>query len=537
VGQPASPSTTEEPADPVRTGIARAASILALGNIASRVLGLFREQIIAFKFGASGWVSAFGIAAQIPNTIYDLLVGGMLSAALVPVFSQVAEQEGDEALWALFSRVASLVAVVLGAIVLLLEALAPQVAWLLGGGFEPDLLAVLTQMIQIIAPATLFFGLSGAVTGLLYALKRFAFPTLGAALYNLGIIIAVPLLAGQLTGYSLVVGVVLGSLVQLLVQIPGLRGIRFRPRLDFRDPVLRRILKLYMPIALGLVISSIQVAIDRRLASSTGESSIAWMRDATTLIQLPHGLVAVAISLAVLPTLSRLSAANDLDGYRRTLGQGIRMVLVLIVPATLGLFVLGQPIISLIFEHGEFTAYDTLWTSRALNLYLLGLVFAAVDWPLNYAFYARHDTLTPALVGVLSVGVYLAVALTLVGPWGMLGLVLADSAKHFSHALTMLFVTRRQMGGLSELRLGGTAAKTLAAAGVMAGLMALVLAGLRSATANWASGELLRQLLLVVVTGGVGALAYLGLVSLLRLEEVGLIRSLVARRLRRRNLD
>jgi putative peptidoglycan lipid II flippase len=528
----ASPAATEE-----QGGIARAAGILALGSVASRVLGLVREQIIAFRFGASGWVSAFAIAAQIPNTIYDLLIGGMLSAALVPVFTQVVEQDGDDALWGLFSRVANLVAVVLGVIVLLLEALAPQVAWLIGGGFGPDLLAVLTQMIRIIAPATLLFGLSGVVTGLLYTLKRFSFPTLGAAIYNLGIIIAVPLLAGRFVGYSLVAGVILGSLMQLLVQIPGLRGVRLRFLLDLKHPALRRILTLYMPIALGLVISSVQVAIDRRLASATGDSSVAWMRDATTLIQLPHGLVAVAISLAVLPTLSRLSAGGDREGFLHTLGLGLRMVLVLIVPATLALLVMAGPAVALIFEHGEFSAHDTFWTAWALRYYLAGLIFASIDWPLNYAFYARQDTLTPALVGVLSVGVYLAVALTLMRPLGMLGLVLADSAKHFSHALTMLVLTRRRIGRLTDLRLGVTAGKALLAAGVMAGLMALILKRMSTVVGGWLAGGLLSNLILVGVAGGIGALVYLGLAALLRVEEIGLIREMVGRRLRQASLD
>jgi putative peptidoglycan lipid II flippase len=520
---------------PVETsaGIVQAAGIVAFGSIASRVLGLAREQIIAFKFGASGWVSAFGVAAQIPNTIYDLLIGGMLSAALVPVFAQVAEQEGDEALWLLFSRVASLAAVALGAIVLLLEGLAPQVAWLLGGGFAPDLLAVLTQMIRVIAPATLLFGLSGVVTGLLYALKRFTLPALGAAIYNLGIVIAVPLLAGKVTGYSLVIGVLLGSLMQLLIQSIGLRGVRIRFGLDLKHPALRRILALYLPIALGLVISSAQVAIDRRLASSTGESSIAWMRDATTLFQLPHGLVAVAISLAVLPTLSRLSAAGDREGFRRTLGQGLRMVLVLIVPATLGLLVLAEPAVALVFQHGAFTAQDTFWTTWALRYYLAGLIFASIDWPLNYAFYARQDTLTPALVGVLSVGVYLAVALSLIGSLGMLGLVLADSAKQFSHAVTMLVLTRWRIGRLADLRLGVTAGKALLAAGIMAGLMVVALNRTSALAAGRLGAGLLNNLVLVGLGGSIGLLAYWGLVSLLRVEEVGLLREVVWRRLRR----
>ncbi len=524
-------TTPESTAQP---SIAHAASLIALGSIASRVLGLFREQLIAYLFGATGLVSAFGIATKVPKMIYELLVGGMLSAALVPVFSQVSEQQGKAALWALFSRVASLLAIVLAALVLLLEALAPQVAWLLGGGFEPELQAALARMLRILTPAVLMFGLSGVVTGLLYTLQRFAYPAFAAAVFNLGIIIAAPLLAGRMDAYSLAVGVLLGSVLQLLIQIPALRDVRFRFRLELSNPALRRILVLYLPIALGLVVSNIQVAIDQRLASATGESSIAWMDRATTLIQLPHGMVAVAISLAVLPTLSRLSAAGDSEGFRRTLGLGIRLVLVLIVPATLGLLVLAEPITSLLFEHGRFTARDTFWTAWALRYYLAGLVFAAIDWPLNYAFYARQDTLTPALVGVLSVVVYLAVALALRKPMGMLGLVLADSAKHFSHATAMLVLTWRRIGDMSDQRLGTTVAKALTASAVMAALITLLL----SATDRFGGLDgLPGQLLAVILPGGMGILAYLGLASVLQIEEISRLSTMVRQRLRGSNLD
>jgi putative peptidoglycan lipid II flippase len=328
-----------------------------------------------------------------------------------------------------------------------------------------------------------------------------------------------------------------GSLLQLLVQMPGLRGVQVRFSLGFSHPAMQRILTLYLPIALGLVVSNIQIAIDRRLASSTGDSSIAWMANATTLIQLPHGLVAVAISLAVLPTLSRFNAAGDEAGFRRTLGKGLRLVLVLIIPATLGLLVLGEPLIVLLFQHGRFTAYDTYWTAWALRLYLVGLIFATVDWPLNYAYYARQNTRTPALVGVFSVGVYLVVALALIGPMGMLGLVLADSAKHISHALIMFVLTWRHADGLADMRLGPAAAKALSASLVMAGLMGLTLRIVTPLAAIHLGGGLLGELVVVSATAGVGLVAYLGLAALLRIPEVGVIRDLLRERWRGSTLD
>jgi putative peptidoglycan lipid II flippase len=213
------------------------------------------------------------------------------------------------------------------------------------------------------------------------------------------------------------------------------------------------------------------------------------------------------------------------------------LVLVLIIPATLGLFVLAEPIIALLFEHGRFTAQDTFWTTQALRLYLLGLIFATVDWPLNYASYARQNTLTPALVGVVSVGVYLVVALTLLQPLGMLGLVLADSAKHASHALIMLVVTWRSTGGLASLGLGRTTGKALLASGVMAGLMALVSRGLTSLSVLSSTGSLLREFILVGVTATVGIVTYLGIAALLRMEEVSMVRDLVQRRLQGPRFD
>jgi putative peptidoglycan lipid II flippase len=208
----------------------------------------------------------------------------------------------------------------------------------------------------------------------------------------------------------------------------------------------------------------------------------------------------------------------------------LRLVLALIVPAALGLLVLAEPIVSLLFEHGRFTAFDTYWTAWALRCYLLGLVFASIDWPLNYAFYAQQDTLTPALVGILSVGVYLAVALALIRPLGMLGLVLADSAKHFSHAVTMLILTQRRTGSLADLRLGQTAARALLAGGVMAGLAALTLYGLtRFVSISGLAGSLLA----VVIPGAMGVMAYLACASLLRIEEIRYLGRLVRERLRR----
>jgi putative peptidoglycan lipid II flippase len=508
--------------------IAQAALIVALGNVSSRFLGLVRETVISHLFGATGMVSAFRVASIVPTMTYDLLIGGMISAALVPVFSDYVTPDKREELCRLVSALFTLVAVVFSAVVLILEIAAPGVAWLLGGGFDPDLLAETTRLMRLILPAVLFLGLSGAAAGLLYADKRFVYPAFGASVFNAGIVLMALFFGDRVGIASLSLGVLLGSILQLAIQLPGLRDMGLSFSLDLRHPGLRRMGGLYLPVALGLIVSQVGIGIDRNLASRTGEQSIAWMQNATTLIQFPLGLVAVAVSTAVLPSLSRLASSADMARFRRTLGMGLRVVILLIVPATAGLLILATPVVALLFEHGAFKPYDTVRTVQALRLYLIGLPFAAIDQLLIFAFYARKDTRTPVLVGVMGVLTYLIVALTLITPLGMLGLVLANSIQLSSHALIMLYLAHRYFDGLRDQGLGKSAAKVLIASAVT-GVAVLItipwLTRLAAVSATW--GELL-----VVLSGGcLGLLIYGIMTWMLRVEDVTYLRKMVTARL------
>lgn len=519
------PAPTEE-----APSLARSASIIAFGNIVSRLLGLGRETTIAYFFGASGLVSAFQAASTIPTMIFDLLVGGMLSAALVPVFSDYARRERRREFGQVVGTVLSVIGLVVAGLTAGIMLLAEPLAHLVAGGLSEELVAVTASLMRIMAPAVWFLAISGVVTGALFALKRFTFPAFAAAVYNLGIIVAALLFHERLGIFSLAVGVLLGSVMQLLLQAPDLLRARVVLRIGLRHPALRRIWLLYLPILFGLLVSQVQVIIDRRLASGTGEQSLAWMRDATTLFQLPHGLVAVAISLAALPSLAQYFAAGNDRDFRATLGRGLRTVLLLITPATVGLLVLGTPIVQLIFQRGAFQPEDTVAVTAALNLYLIGLIPASLDWLLNYTFYARNDTLTPAIVGVISVGIYLLFALLLVKPFGYLGLVFADSMKHTGHFLLMWLLLRRRLGDLSDLQGGVTALRSLAASAAMAVALLLILALLQPLL----PAGLVGNLTLVAVAGGVGGLLYLVVVSRLGVREAGMVVQRFGRRLRRR---
>jgi len=510
-------------------GLALSASIVGLGNIASRVIGLARDTITSWYFGSRGELSAFNLAARVPTMLYDLLVGGMLSAALVPVFSEYARPERRQELARVASAMLSLIALTSALIIIGLELFASPIAAVLGDFADPALQKILTQCLRLIAPAVLLFGLTGGVMGLLYALKRFSYTAAGGAVFNLGIVIAAPLLADRIGVFALPLGILLGSVLQLAILLPGLREVRLHFSLAWHHPAVRRILSLYFPIAIGLIVTQIQIIVDGRWASATGPQSVSWMRYATTLIQLPLGLIPVAVSLAALPSLSQRAASGDWDGFRSLFAGGLRLVIVLLFPAAAALWALAEPIIRLLFEHGSFTPADTTMTAQALRFYLIGLPFAGVDFLLNYAYYARQNTRTPALVGVIGVGFYLVTALLLKGPLGFLGLVLADSAKQIGHAAIMAGLLIRSLGRFHGQRIQLTAIRTALAAAFMGLLL--------SATAGWLAVHMPEGLLgeagVLVGAGLVGAAFYLLVLRALGVGELHVLQHAATARLMR----
>jgi putative peptidoglycan lipid II flippase len=503
--------------------VAVAALLIALGNIASRLVGFIREPIIAFYFGRGIEVDAFQLAWTVPSTIYDLLIAGAVSAALVPVFSEYAEGERDE-FWRLVSGVLSIALAALTALTALAVWQAPLLVSALAGPAQAELRELTTPLVRLLMPAVLLMGLSGLATAVLHAQQRFLLPAFTMVVFNLGMVLGVVLLHDRLGINSLAAGALLGALGQVALQLPGLQGARLRfAALSHPHPAVGRILRLYAPVALGIAFSVLGTLIDRRLAAGF-PAALSTMRYATTLIQLPLGLVASAVALAVLPTLSRQSAAADETSFRATLAMGLKVVLLLILPATAGLAALATPIVSLVFERGAFSSADSAVTALALLLYLPGLPAAALDQVLIFAFYARKNTLTPNLIQGAAIGIYLLVTLPLLwlSELGFLALVLGNAAQWLGHALiTYLLLTR--VVPLSGLRLGEATLKGLLAAGLMA-LVVYTLAWL---------GAALPPLALVTLAGGMGALVYLALCTALRLEALGFFVGALRARLRR----
>jgi putative peptidoglycan lipid II flippase len=523
-------------------GILRAAAILAIGNVVSRVLGLVREIIKSDLFGASNLLGAYTVAALVPMTLFNLITGGeMVSSSLVPVFSDYAAKDKRAELWKVVSSFLTLSTALLSLIIVLVEIFTPQVAWLSGARNyqDPSLVSITIQLMRLATPAVLFLSIASILTGLLFALKRFTLPAFTGAVFN-GTIVVVTLLRPDRI-QSLVWGILIGSFLQIIIQLPALRDGKIRLSLDWQHPALRRILILYTPIAAGLIINQIAIWISYNLAITTGDNSVTYMIYATTLYQFPLGLVVTALSLAILPTLSQLAtnyrdaleqqapdAGDRLNEYKETLAAGLRMIINLILPAAAGLFVLAGPIIVLLLEHGRFTPGDTAITVRVLRLYIIGLPFAAVDQMLVFASYARKDTWRPALAGVISIVIYTIIALVLLDPLGLLSLMVADAVKHIVHTTIMLWLLRRHVGGLAAFGMRGTLFKSIGAA---------ALAAVFAFSAAFFLQELfqlpgfIEKLTIVSVAGLAGFAGFIVAVYLFDLKDVKALTALVIKRL------
>ncbi len=507
----------------LQRGIMRAATIILLGNVLSRLVGFARDIAIADIYGANTTVTGYITALKVQTSVYDLLISGVISAAFIPVFSELRDHREE------FGRVASSVltaaTVVMAIAALLTEVFAVPLVALLAGG-DQGVAHVAVPALRLMAPAVVFLGISGVLTALLYAKQRFIYPAFTPVIFNAAIVLAALTLHLPLGINALVIGVLLGAFGQVVLQVNGLASIRLRPRFDLHDPQVRRIGRLYVPVALGLIVTQAQVFLDLALQNSTGPNSASWLYYATRVYQLPLGFVATAMSLASLPTLSVLTG----QAYRETLARGLKIVALLIAPAVVLFAVLGTPIMTLAFLHGKTHASDIANIVAGLDFYLPGLGFAAVDQLLIFAFYARNDTKTPVLVGLLSIAGYgLAALISLAAlHLGFKGLALADSVKQVVHASVLFVLLWRWQGSFGGFGFGRAALQIgLAAAG---SALVCVLAMHLSIS----HGHGIRLLVFLVLAAGAGLFTYFGLLVIMRAEELMLVGEKLVARLRRR---
>jgi putative peptidoglycan lipid II flippase len=506
----------------------------------SRVLGLVREQVMAYLFGAGNAVDAFNVAFRIPNLVRDLFAEGAMSAAFVPTFTRYLTKDGRAPALRLGSQVLNALLVVTLALVILGVVFAEPLVWLLAGDYAqvPGKFELTVALTRVMLPFLTLVALAAACMGMLNSLDRYFVPALAPALFNVASIsvtlVAVPALMwfGWPAIYAMAYGVIAGGLAQLLVQVPTLRreGYRHQFVLDTSEPGLRQILLLMGPGTLGLAATQVNVFVNTWLATGEGTGAVSWLGYAFRLMYLPLGIFGVSIATASLPLIARRAASKDLVGMRDSVSSGLAMMLTLNVPATVGLIVLAHPIVALLFERGQFTANDTAATAGALMAYAIGLTGYSVVKIASPTFYALGQSRTPVLVSVLSVLTNAALNLLLVRKYGYQGLALGTSVTALLNAGLLLMLLRRQLGGLGLGHLTTVLARVMAASAVMGA----VAWGADRQLALWIPGS---SLVIQVVRVGLtisASLAVLALaLHLLRVREFTDVVGAVAARLRR----
>jgi putative peptidoglycan lipid II flippase len=519
----------------------RAAGVVGLAVLCSRVLGLVREQVFAALFGGGRIMDAFTIAFRIPNLLRDLFGEGALSTAFVTVFARTTTLEGTAAAWRLANKVATLAVVTLSAITILGIATAPWLVAALAPGFEPQKAALTVTLTQIMYPFILLVSLAALVMGMLNARNVFGIPATASSFFNLGSIVG-----GVVLGYwldpgfgarailGLAVGTLIGGALQLLVQLPALRRLGYVYRADFqwRDPGVRAILRLMGPSVIAASTTQVNVLVNSVFASRLGDGPTFWLTVAFRLMQLPLGVFGVALGTVALPLLARMAATGHLAGFRSELARGMRLAFLMTIPASLGLMVLAEPIISVLYQHGRFGAHETAESAGALRFYAIGLCGYAALKVLVNAFYAIDRRRTPMLVSFLAVGLNLLLnwIFTVHLGWGHRGLAFSTACVATSNFLILYFLMRSHLGRLESHLMARLLGK-VALAG--AGLALICGAGAHYLLANWATQAFWPKTASLVLVIAAGAAAFFGSAHVLGIGEVHDIVGAVRRRLRR----
>ena len=523
-----------------RREIAKSASLVMLGNLGSSVLGMMRQIVITAIGSNIG--GPFNAALLPARTFNDFLVNGSVSGALIPTFNDYAAPEKRDELRRIVFTIVNLLLVVIFAFAVVYLVISPHFVDFLVSGFSGQQKELTLLYSQIVFFSLLALGPFAVLLAALFALKEFGWPAFATGAYHVGIIGGAgigALLGARYNGHlGLGIGVLFGAAGEIVLLLPGIRKKRlyYMFVLDLKHPALRRIMKLYGPVAFSFLVTMGLVFLDQHLASlthdsgSTGAQNTLALNSATTLIQFPVGLVAAALSFAVLPTLSEHARNGDTGRFKQTLLLGFRVGLLLMIPAAVGLIALREPIVFLLFRHHNFTPEEAGRTALALQNYAYQLPFVAMDQLLIAAFYARKNTLTPVTVGVVCIAGYLAVALPFYSTIGMPALAFANTVQNSLHAIILLVLLRMAIGTIRVRETMPTLLKILlAAAGML--VVAWGLQALLGHVALFSMNTILGQLLTIIVVGGIAGMIYIGGVLLLRVEEVALVRNAVMAKL------
>jgi putative peptidoglycan lipid II flippase len=509
--------------------VARAATTVMAAFIVSNLLGLLRQILVARAFGTTPEMEAFTAANRVSETIFALVAGGALASSFIPTFTGLLTLDKKRQAWQLASAISNLALIVLGVISFLAALFAPQIVTeLLAPGFasDPAKQALTISLLRLMLPSAVIFGLSGLVMGMLNAHQVFFIPALAPAMYPLGIIFGVLFLAPSLGIYGLAWGVLIGATLHLGLQVPSLLRLKgqYFPILGLKLEPVREVIRLLGPRLLGVAVVQLNFWVNVRLASYMAEGSVYAVQLGFALMLMPQAAIAQSVATAAMPTLSAQYAQGLMGELRSTLAASLRGMLLLAIPASLGLILLRQPLIVLLFQHGEFTAESTTLVAWALLWYALGLVGHCLVELLARAFYALHDTRTPVAVGVvvMSLNVVFSVLFsalfTRLGwpPHG--GLALANTLATALEAAGLWVFMRRRLDGLEGKYVLQGSLQALAASLVM-GLGLAAWLRLSSNYPAWlvvGGGLVVGGLLFGLVVLGLRNAEALGLLRLLR---------------------
>jgi putative peptidoglycan lipid II flippase len=522
-----------------RKHLIRSAALVSIGNLGSSLLGMVR-QIVVTSLGPT-IASPFNAALTPVNNFYQLLVNGSTDGALIPVFNDYAAPEKNHEMRRVVFTVVNLILLISIVCSIGYLFISPWFLTQLVSGYPGADRALTLQYSQIIFFSLVVLGPFAVLLAALFALKSFGWPAFATASYHAGIILGafVFMLVGkQAWGpIALPLGLLLGAAGQIVLLLPGIRDrkVYYMFVLDLKHPALKRIYRLYWPIAISYVFSMALVFLDLHLQSLTPQGLVATaaMASATTLIQFPIGLVAQALSVAVLPTLSEHAREGNQERFKETLLLGARLGLLLMIPAMTGLLILRTPIVYVIFAHRSYSLANANISALALQNYSYQLPFVALDQLLIAAFYARKNTRIPVFIGIVSMLFYLIIALPFYSNIGVAALAFANTVQNSSHAIILLILLRMAIGPLHLRRMIPSLLKICSAALLMAAAAWGVQLALGH-IALFSLDHLLGQLLTLLIAGAVAVGVYLGAIILFKVEEINLVKSAVLAKLGKR---
>ena len=500
--------------------LSKAAGTVSGMTLVSRVFGFFRDMVIAMAFGSSPSADAFFVAFRIPNMQRRILAEGAMTAAFIPVFTETLTKKGEPVAWKLAANLFNILILVLSSASLLILIFSPAVITIFAPGFidEPGKFELTVKLTRCMAPYLFFIGLAAFCMGVLNTLKVFALPAAAPISQNISMILSIlfisPLMDEPIMG--LAIGVVVGGALQLFIQLPAVlkKGMPFEKTLNFKQKEVFKIARLMGPVILGIAVYELNIMIDTLIASLLPGGSISYLYYGNRLVQLPLGIFAVALGVALLPTLSGQAAKGNLKELVQTLGFSIRLILFITIPATVGLIILREPIINTLWERGEFLASTTDGTAIALLYYSIGLCAYSGIKIIAPAFYSLQDTKTPAKIGIYSMILNTVLNLLLMGPLQHGGLALATSIAALFNVALLIYYLRKRLGLMGGRKILRSTVKMALAALAMG-----IITYLGRENFFYNSDPLLIRLFVLTACISIGMLVYALLSHFMRNEE------------------